>query len=332
MMSSLVLQIVVESSVLDLMMINEKIRSLSKEFRVIGSKAMEEHATYQKELMKINSGFKFHYCSLCEKPHVADGSWKDDLCHCHLDENLHAQEISRRTHLQVVGDPRLDPSFASLSTETKFVRMIKFVPEFSWQAIGHIVTSGWLYEMSCAPLFQLNLALSLKQWNETALNLLIICIYVDVLRKEFCSMGPRCTTLLDLALQVLENDSEVARYQELLDDDEAAMATFLGDDEEKLKRLLFSIHQSFMDILSLHASGDDSVLPLLSDLLKNLGNSIGMFLTERDNNAPMFLERSFIDETLRRLPETFVWIPEYGGNREDYVPPVNQFAHYATQG
>ena len=68
------------------------------------------------------------------------------------------------------------------------------------------------------------------------------------------------------------------------------------------------------------------------DLLKNLGNSIGLFLTERHHNARMFLDEVFLEALLRHIPETFVWMPIYGGRAEDYVPPVNQFAHYATQG
>ena len=98
---SLVLQIVVESSFLGLLTIDTKIRPLSKEFDVVGLKAMQEHASYHKGLKMVNSDFKLHFCSLCEKPYVDDGSWKvDDLCCCSLDENLHAHEITRRIRLR----------------------------------------------------------------------------------------------------------------------------------------------------------------------------------------------------------------------------------------
>jgi hypothetical protein len=46
----LVLKIVVESSVLDLRMINDTIRSLSKEFQTIRDNAMVEHTSFREAL------------------------------------------------------------------------------------------------------------------------------------------------------------------------------------------------------------------------------------------------------------------------------------------
>lgn len=320
-----VLKIVVENSVLDLATINMKIRSLSKEFQVVGEKAMVDHASYKQGLKSINSDFKFHYCSLCEKPYVEDGSWVGDLCDCHLDESNHAQEIKRRMNLRAVGDPRLDPSFVSLSTKSKLLRTAAFTFEFPRQAIVPIARSSWLYRMTAMPLLRLNL-FRFREWNETGFNLLSICILVDQLRKEFCSVGPH-RTLLDIALEVLANPS--MENEQLLDDDIACIRRFLSDGQQG-GRLFASICDSFFKILSLHSSGEDSII--FSESLKNLGNSIGTFLMDPEHKADIFLEQQHRQDMIRRLPETFVWMPIYGGNQEDYVPPVNRFAsHGASQ-
>lgn len=329
-MGPLVLEIVVSNSVLDLGVIGRTIRSLSTEFRVIGDRAMVEHASFHQALKKVNSEFKFHYCSLCEKPHVADGSWDDgDLCHCRLDESLHAQEIQRRMRLRAVGDPRQDPLFAALSTKTKFIRMVRFASEFSEQAMIYMGCSGWLYRLTGFPLIDLNLT-RMKQWNETGFNFLSACILVDVLRKEFSSVGPHHTTLLDMVLEIFAADqSEGSRYQELLNDDAACLEKY---GMQATNELIHSISLSFFEILSLHAAGNSEIT--LGDSIKNLGNSIGTFLTdesETNANVNMFLKPSFIQDMIRQLPETFVWMPIYGGRAEDYSPPVNRFAGSARQ-
>jgi hypothetical protein len=106
----LVLKIVVESSVLDLWMMNDTIRSLSKEFQTIGDHAMVEHASFREALKRVNFDFKFHYCTLCEKPHHVDGSWEGELCDCRLDEPPPSeQEHATRTREIHRGMSHLSP-------------------------------------------------------------------------------------------------------------------------------------------------------------------------------------------------------------------------------
>ena len=177
------------------------------------------------------------------------------------------------------------------------------------------------------PWLPLNLAGVFKQYNECAIGLLSICIYVDVLHKEFCSTGMHCSNLLDIALQVLAADpSEEEHYRQLLDNDAACIEMFLGDDGA-IGRLFSAISNSFWKILNLGGEGDTMFL----DALKNLGNTIGTFLTEPEHKASLFLESEVIESMIRRLPETFVWMPIYGGRQEDYVPPANRFTSRTTR-
>ena len=325
-----VLKIVVENSVLDLVTINNTIRSLSKAFREIGENAMVEHESFKRGLHKVNSDFKFHYCILCEKPHVRDGSWEGSLCDCRLDATSNdaavARETHRRTNLGKVGDPRMDPLFAGLSSKAKLIRLAQFATSFAKNVMMVILSSGWLYRMSAFPLVPLHLAAMFKQYNEGGLGKLSICVYVDILHEEFRSTGRNCTNLLDITLQVLAADpSEDEHHRQLLGNDAACITMFLSSDEAG-ERLCKAIHESFLKILGLN-SGDDA---LLLDLLKNLGNSVGTFLTEPQYDASLFLGEERIQDILRRLPETFVWMPIYGGRPEDYVPPVNRFASHAA--
>ena len=173
---------------------------------------------------------------------MADGSCKvEDLCRCNLDAKLHTQEISRRIRLGAVGDPRLDPSFASLSTKSKMLRMIEFSGGLSTQAMDCIANSGWFYRMITFTLSRTYLR-SFPEDNPIAFLLFITCIFVDLLRKEFCSVGS--TPLLDIALQVLQNSSEEVereRYRELLNDDEAAQRRhFLATTRKKRSSSPFS--------------------------------------------------------------------------------------------
>jgi len=327
-----VLKIVVENSVLDLLTINNTIRSLSKAFREIGDNAMVEHESFKQGLHKVNSQFKFHYCILCEKPHVRDGSWEGPLCACRLDgpsssDAAVAREIHRRTNLGKVGDPRMEPIFAGLSSKAKLIRLVQFRTSFAKDVMMVILSSGWFYRMSAFPLFPLHLEAVFKQYNESGFQDLSICMYVDILQKEFRSTGRNCTNLLDIALQYLAADpSEVEHYQQLLDNDEACLTTFLGSDDGAGDRFCKAIRESFFKILGLNSAND----ALFLDLLKNLGNSVGTFLTERQYDASLFLEEDHIQSILRSLPETFVWMPIYGGRPEDYVPPVNRFASHAA--
>ena len=59
MTSALVLQFVVESSFLDIDSIKEKILPLSREFQVIGSEALEEHATC--DVQTTIEGYQFGF-------------------------------------------------------------------------------------------------------------------------------------------------------------------------------------------------------------------------------------------------------------------------------
>ena len=70
---------------------------------------------------------------------------------------------------------------------------------------------------------------------------------------------------------------------------------------------------------------------MLLDALKNLGNSIGTFLTEPEHDASFVLGQEHIHGVIRRLPETFVWMPIYGGRQQDFVPPANLFASLVTR-
>ena len=121
----LVLKLVVESCTLDVPTIPDTIRALSSEFREIGDEVMNEHPSYRRGLKATNSSYRFHYCTLCEKPYVYDGSWEGDLCSCRLlavdgddEQSRHAmnRESLRRMRLAAaaVGDPRDDSSFAGL--------------------------------------------------------------------------------------------------------------------------------------------------------------------------------------------------------------------------
>lgn len=229
--------------------------------------------------------------------------------------------------LRAVGDPRLDPLFAGLSSKAKFLRTVHFTMLFSQHVTRCILSSSWLYRMSLIPtLVPLNMALEFKRYNESAVGKLSICIYVDVLRKDFCSTGEDRTNLLDIALQVIAADpSEAEHYQTLLNNDEACFDMFVGSNGAG--RLIAAMYKSFWKILFLH--GDDNTM--LLDVLKNLGNSIRTFLTEPEHEASLFLSSELIQDMLHSLPETFVWMPIYGGRQEDYVPPVNRFASHATQ-
>ena len=292
---------------------------------------MVEQAWFRRGLKKVNSKFKFHYCTLCKKPYVVDGSWESDLCDCRLDaskvsEHDATREIHRRIHLQVVGDPRLDPSFAGLSSKAKLLRTLSFTVSFAKKVMVCIISSSWLFRLSAIPLLQLKLVENFKLYNETGFGFLSICIYVDLLSKEFGSTGMHGTNLLDIALQVLAADpSEEEHYQQLLNNDEVCFETFLGSDEA-CDRLCTAITESFWKILSIHREGNCTLL----EALKNLGNSIGAFLTERKKDVAICLESQHIQGILHRLPETFVWMPIYGGRQEDYVPPANRFASHAT--
>ena len=326
-----VLKIVVENSVLDLLTINNTIRSLSKAFREIGDNAMVEHESFRQGLRKVNSDFKFHYCILCEKPHVRDGSWEGTLCDCRLDATSNdagvvARETHRRTNLGKVGDPRMDPVFAGLSSKAKLIRLVQFTTSFAKSVMMVVISSGWLYRTSVFPLIPLHMAAMFKQYNESGFGKLSLCMYIDILHEEFRSTGRNCTNLLDIALQVLAADpSEDEHNRQLLENDDACITMFLSSDGAA-DRLCKAIQESFLEILGLNF-GDDA---LFLDMLKNLGNSVGTFLTERQYDASLFLEKECIQSILRSLPETFVWMPIYGGRPEDYVPPVNRFASHAA--
>jgi hypothetical protein len=339
-----VLKIVVENSVLDLWTINMTIRSLSKEFASVGDHAMEEHASYLVGLKKVNAEFKFHYCTLCGKPHLDDGSWEGGLCECRrlleeepssstnqAESTSRMREIQRRQRLRVVGDPRLDPLFAGLSSKSKMLRTAHFTMTFSKEVMWCILGSAWLYRLSILPtLLQIGMAPMFKQYNESAVDILSLCIYLDLLRKEFCSPGVNGTNLVDIVLQVLAADpSEAEHSQELLNNDSACFETFLGNNEAG--QLLSAISKSFWEIFSLHGLDDNAVFV---DVLKNLGNCFGTFLTQVDcaHPASLFLTEEKLQAMLRGLPETFVWMPIYGGRPEDYVPPVNRFASHAATG
>jgi hypothetical protein len=195
--------------------------------------------------------------------------------------------------IRAVSDPRLDPVFAGLSSKANYLRTFHFMVSFSQHVTECIVSrSGWLYRMSLFPMMRpLNLAPVFLYYNERGAGILSICIYVDILRKEFCSTG-------DMFL--CSNGAD---------------------------RLFRAISRSYEKILTLHAEDNT----LLVEVFKNLGNSLGTFLTEREHEASLILSSERIQDMLHSLPETFVWVPIYGGRQEAYVPPVNRFVGHATQ-
>lgn len=167
-------------------------------------------------------------------------------------------------------------------------------------------------------------------YNATAVSILSTCIYADLMRKELTSPGVNSTILLDVALYVLSADSqtEQERRRQFLDDDEACNAKFFGHDEASSEignRLLSAVSHSFLEILGLYTEDSPEVL----DMIKNIGNSVGIFLTKVEHSRGCTcLSSGHIEHIMGLLPQTFVWMPSYGGLQEDYVPPVNRFANY----
>ena len=323
-----VLEIVVLSGFLDVLKIDRDIRCLSKEFQSIGSIAEEDHPNFKTGLWKTNHNFKFMWCRICKKMYHSDGTNNDDSrCICVLTELGGPGEIERkrRLHIRALADPRLDRSFPSLSIRAKAVRTTTFALVFSSKSFSVLGRSNWLYRMTMVPLFELGLAPQLKQWNEVGLGLLSTCMLIHTFYKACSSVENDCL-LLDIAFEIFSNPSKVDEYLTLLDNDDECIMKWLSNDGQPVS-LLKSFFDSLLLILKLH---DDDLNNeyTLAEHFKYLGNSLGRFISNPEHMT--LLGPCHLEYMYSQLPKTFVWMPMYGGSKEAYIPPVNEFASVVT--